>query len=253
MIPHRQRLDVLRREVQLFQDTCAELGYHDLGVETRCPGWTVRDQVAHLADTDEVAADTVREGPRAFARVVHEFPTPEAFTRAGCDRGKDMTLAELREWSVAASQSCVAALSDCIGTERVRWGFGMQATHLVMGRIMEYWTHHSDIRTALGTSGSGSVEGAICVAELSLYSVRYALAKARVTVERWPDVRLILVDEDSGRVHSLGKSDASELVSGSLQSWALLAAGRRNPLLERSFDFEGEYARLFIQIARAYL
>lgn len=253
MSSHRDRLALLHREVRSFQDTLARLGQCELDMETRCPGWTVRDQVAHLADTDEVAADTVREGPRAFTRVVPNFSTPQDFTRAGCDRGADLTLAELREWSAAAGRSSAAALSACTGTERVRWGFGMRATHLVMGRVMEYWAHHGDVRVALGLKGHGSAEGAVCVAELSLYSVRYALAKARVRVDDWQDVRLVLVDDESARVHMLGKDDAAESVRGSLQSWALLAAGRRDRLLERSFEFEGEHARLLIQIARAYL
>ncbi|WP_373279201.1 maleylpyruvate isomerase N-terminal domain-containing protein [Skermania pinensis] len=41
----------------------------DLDLPPRCCGWTVRDQIAHLADIDEVAAHTVRGGQRSFERI----------------------------------------------------------------------------------------------------------------------------------------------------------------------------------------
>ncbi|MCU1644925.1 MAG: hypothetical protein JWN03_5200 [Nocardia sp.] len=250
---YQRCLRVLMDEMSLYRRTLAELTVDELDHETRCAGWTIRDQIAHLADTDEVAADTVHGGNRSFERVVPAFPSAEAFTAAGCERASDLHLLQLRRWSQEASDRCWTALSACVGSERVRWGFGMSAEHLAMGRTMEYWAHHGDIRAVLDREARYSAEGAACVTELSLQSVRYAMAKARVGYDSHARIRLTLVDDETGDICSFGDTAADEEIRGCLQSWALLAVGRRNPDLEKSFDVEGPNARLLLEHARAYL
>ena len=43
-------------------------------------GWDVRDTIAHLADTDEMAVDTATGGPRALAAVAAQSTSPEDTT-----------------------------------------------------------------------------------------------------------------------------------------------------------------------------
>ena len=50
---------------------------------TPAHGWDVRDQVSHLADTEELAHDTASGGPRQLNAEALSFSSPEAFTESG--------------------------------------------------------------------------------------------------------------------------------------------------------------------------
>jgi uncharacterized protein (TIGR03083 family) len=57
---------------------------------TPAEGWDIRDQVSHMADTNEIAVDTMLGGPRSLNLEVAKFESPEAFTQSACDRGRTM-------------------------------------------------------------------------------------------------------------------------------------------------------------------
>jgi uncharacterized protein (TIGR03084 family) len=226
----------------------------DWGRASAAAGWTIRDQVAHLADTEEVAADTLTGGPRAFAHAVSGYRTAEEFTAAGCRRGDGRSPAELIRWWADASARTRELLARQDPGQRVAWGFGLPAETFAAARLMEHWAHGLDIRDALGLPVTETAR-LRHVAALGLGTLRYALARARV---RWPAgraLRLELADAD-GTCYRFGPPDATDVLRGPLLEWCRTAVQRRSGRdggLPAALRPTGELAELAVRHARAYL
>nr|MBA3655571.1 maleylpyruvate isomerase family mycothiol-dependent enzyme [Actinomycetota bacterium] len=117
---------------------------------TPAAGWDVRDQVSHLAHTEEVAYDTAMGGPRSLANETGRYASGEEFTEAGCDQGRAMAPADVREWWWQAASRLRPALRGLADDVRVPWGLGMKRRSFVTARLMEHWAHGLDIRDAVG-------------------------------------------------------------------------------------------------------
>ena len=85
-------MEVMKEAVALLGAEQADLeavlrdrSEEDWLIPTPAHGWDVRDQVSHLADTEEIAYDTSTGGPRQLNAEALSFPSPEAFTESGCD------------------------------------------------------------------------------------------------------------------------------------------------------------------------
>ena len=90
-----------------------------------CPGWSVKDVVAHLAG---VEADILAGNLDGVAT--------DAWTAAHVDARRDLTLDEvLEQWSVDSPQ--VEAISSAFGPVEAQW-------------LMDELTHVNDVRGALG-------------------------------------------------------------------------------------------------------
>src|SRR5205085_11685146 len=125
-------------------------------IPTPAAGWDVRDQVSHLADTNEVAYDTASGGARQLNVEAQSFPFPEGFTEAGCDKGRAMEPAEVFAWWKTTAARVNDLLLQKDPSERVPWGMGMAARTLATARLMEHWAHGLDIRAAAGLPPNGS-------------------------------------------------------------------------------------------------
>jgi uncharacterized protein (TIGR03084 family) len=251
------QLAALAAEHEDLAALLGSLGRADWDRPSAAAGWTVRDQVAHLADTEEVAADTLTGGPRTFAQAVSGYRTAEEFTAAGCRRGDGRSPAELAAWWAAASARTRGLLAGHDPADRVAWGFGLPVPVFAAARLMEHWAHGLDIRDALGRPGPEPPR-LRHVAALGLGTLRYALARARV---HWPAGRTLRLDlaGPDGTRYEFGPADASDVLRGPLIDWCRTAVrrtgGRAAPPSGHParLQAEGELARLAIAHARAYL
>lgn len=237
-------------EQQAFADLLDRIDGAGWDRASAAAGWTFRDQVAHLADTEEVAADTLVGGPRTFADAVSGYPSAEHFTAAGCRRGDGLSPAELLDWWAAASARTRGLLADRDPDQRVAWGFGMSTRTFVVARQTEHWAHGLDIADALGV-GVAEAPRLRHVAGLGLAALRYALARARV---RWPAGRSLRLElTGNGTTYELGAADATDVLSGPLLHWCRVATRRADRGAPVRLTSRGELAELAAVHARAYL
>ncbi|WP_053761744.1 MULTISPECIES: maleylpyruvate isomerase family mycothiol-dependent enzyme [Streptomyces] len=250
MTPERPEAADLADEQRDFAALLATLGEPDWRRPSAAPGWTVADQVAHLADTEEVAADTLAGGPRAFAEAVSAYATAEDFTAAGCRRGEGLPPGELTAWWDRAATRTRRLLAERAPEDRVAWGFGMPSKTFATARLMEHWAHGLDIRDALDlpVEEPARLRG---IAALGHATLRYALARARVQPPQGRTLRLELTARD-GTGLSIGPPDASDVLNGSLLDWCR-AATRRVRGAPLALQADGPLAELALLHARAYL
>ena len=112
--------------------------------------WDVRDTIAHLADTDEMAIDTAQGGPYAINDLAARAASGADVTYHGVLKGRRSSGRGVAAWwtrTSAAERSMLLTLDPDV---RVPWGIGMRAPSFVTARLMETWAHGLDVRAALG-------------------------------------------------------------------------------------------------------
>ncbi|HZQ27017.1 MAG TPA: maleylpyruvate isomerase family mycothiol-dependent enzyme [Acidimicrobiales bacterium] len=219
---------------------------------TPAAGWDVRDQVSHLADTEDVAHDTMTDGPRTINVDAAQYGSAEGFTEAGCERGRSMAPAEVLEWwwtAAARVRSTMAALDR---SARVPWGLGMGWQAFVTARLMEHWAHGLDIRAAVGRPGVDT-DRLRHVAWISTRAVPYALRVAGLEAPEGHTLRFALVSPGRSEEWAFGPDDATDVITGPAAQWCRLAVQRITRAEAPDLQGEGPLAELALGHARAFL
>lgn len=218
---------------------------------TPAEGWDVRDSVSHLADTEEVAVDTMTDGPRSLNVEAARFPSGEAFTEAGCERGRALSGLEVREWWWTAAARCRAELASFDRSARVPWGLGMGWRAFVTARLMEHWAHGLDIRAAVGAPAEDT-DRLRHIAWICTNAVPYAFHVAGVTAPEGRTLR-VEVTGPSGEVWGYGPEDATDRITGPAGQWCRLAVQRIGRDDASDLTADGPLADLALTHARAFL
>lgn len=253
MEPITAAIAELRDERAELDALLTGLDLQDWSQPTPAAGWDVRDQVSHLADTNEVAVDTMRAGPRSLNTDVARFESAEAFTLSGCQRGRALTPAQVLSWfrrSGDAQDRCFACMDP---SERVPWGLGMTARTLVTARLMEHWAHGLDIRDALGIRVEAT-DRLQSVAWLITRALPYAFLTSQTPLPHDRSLRVELVTTISGqtRAWSFGPEDATDLIAGDALEFCRLGV-QRCSRKDTSLRFEGTFADTALDRLRAFL
>jgi uncharacterized protein (TIGR03084 family) len=238
-------------EQQSLYDVLLGVADDQWTVPTPAAGWDVRDSVAHLADTEEIAVDTMTGGPRSINVEAARFPSGEAFTESGCERGRAMSGPEVREWWWTAAAGCRATLAAMDRSARVPWGLGMGWRAFVTARLMEHWAHGLDIREAVGAQAddTGRLRH---IAWICTNALPYAFGLAKVTPPEGHTLR-IEVTGPSGDVWSFGPDDATDRITGPAAQWCRLAVQRITRDQASDLKADGPLADLALTHARAFL
>jgi uncharacterized protein (TIGR03083 family) len=124
---------------------------------TGCPGWTVRDHVAHITDIESILIGR----PRVEHTVQEGLPyirnEPGAFMEIGVDARRSVPLANLlAEYRDVTSRRLtrLEKLEDSQLDEMGRGLFGESKVRSILGiRVFDLWAHEQDIRRALSETG----------------------------------------------------------------------------------------------------
>lgn len=241
--------DLAQEQLELQAD-CANLGADEWLTPTAARGWDVRDTIAHLADTDEIAFDTMHDGPRSLNRFVTLFASSRDVTLWGVLRGRRRTGVDVLAWWERTSvQECEALLGLETAT-RVPWGLGMGRPAFVTARLMETWAHGLDVRAAIGVS-SVDTDRLRHVAFLATRALPYAFSYAGRTVPASP-LRVEL-DLPSGDVWAHGPVDAPDRITGPAGQYCRVFVQRMVAADAHDLTATGAGAREALEVARAFL
>lgn len=211
--------------------------------------WDVRDTLAHLADTDEIAVDTCTGGARTLQACIDRSASAEDVTLAGVLRGRRVAGAAVLAWWRAARAREVEVLAGLEPSVRVPWGLGMSAPAFVTARLMETWAHALDVHAALGSTPIDT-DRLAHVAWLGVRSLPYACA---VAGEPPPAVPLrVELDLPSGATWSAGPDDAPARIRGPAGAFCRVVT-RRLPAAIAGLVAEGDEAVRLLRVARCYL
>lgn len=243
-------VDDLAAEQQALVDLLEPIDADTWLTPTPAPGWDVRDTVAHLADTDDIAVDTCTAGPRSLGALGAQCASAEDLTLLGVIAGRKLPGAEVLAWWEQArsrEQDVLRALDPAV---RVPWGLGMRPPSFVTARMMETWAHGLDIRAALGAA-DGDTDRLRHIAWIGLRALPYACSVAGVEPPAGPlRVELTL---PSGAVWVQGPEDAPDHITGPAGAFCRVFVQRLDADEATDLVATGDGARLALRVARAYL
>ncbi len=213
---------------------------------TPAAGWSVQDQVNHLAWFDESAALAVTdpaEFTAAASALTGDFPDLLV------SRQRGMAPSATLNWFRAARADflSVAAASD--GALRLPWyGTTMSLTSSVTARLMETWAHGQDIADALGLTRAPTARlRHVCHLGVATRAHSFRLRGLPVPAE---DVAVQLSGPD-GAVWTWGSTADGQLVRGPALDFCLLVTQRRHRD-DTSLTVEGAVANAWMDLAQAY-
>ena len=247
----RSILDDYAAEQRNLYDVLRGLDDGQWRLPTAAAGWDVRDQVSHLAHTEEVARDTAADGPRSLANETGKYSSGEAFTEAGCDQGRAMSPAAVLDWWWTAAARVRETLGALPSSARVPWGLGMGWRAFVTARLMEHWAHGLDIRSAVGAPEIDT-DRLRHVAWICYSALPYAFGVAGVEPPPGHTLRLELTGP-GGDTWTYGPSDATDTIVGPAGVWCRRAVQRITPAQAAGLKVDGLLADLAFRHAHAFL
>lgn len=218
---HEQVLTDLASEGDALADVIAGV---DLRTPTPAAGWSIADQLAHLAwtddqaimaitdparFTDELAAALQRDPARAVDDAAHEGArSPELIPR----------------WQAGRTALATVLAQTDLATPIVWFGPPMTATSMATARLMETWAHGCDIRDAVGLP-IPATDRLRHIVHLGVRTRDFAYLLRDQTP---PEPFRIELLSPTGELWSYGPAQAAQRVTGSATDFCLLITQRRH-------------------------
>jgi uncharacterized protein (TIGR03084 family) len=215
---------------------------------TPAPGWTIADQVSHLAYFDDAAVRSATD-PDAFAADLARLTSGGESADTLAAHYRQLTATGLLEWFGRARARLLTVFAELDPAARVPWfGPPMSVASSVTARLMETWAHGQDIADALGVRRhpTGRLRH---VAHIGVGARPFSYVAHRLPVPAEP-VRVELT-APSGEVWTWGPPEAANRVTGRALDFCLLVTQRRNAA-DTAVTAVGPMARQWLSIAQAF-
>jgi uncharacterized protein (TIGR03084 family) len=239
----------LMAESASLEEILGPLAPPDWQLPTPAEGWTIADQVSHLAYFDEATLLSIRD-PDLFRR------DAEALTGRGSDfpdqiaaEYRHLGAAELLRWFRSARQALLHGYASVDPAARLPWyGLDMGPASSVTARLMETWAHGQDVADTLGLQrpATGRLRH---IAHLGVSSLPYSYAVNGLPRPRTP-IRVELAAPEGGQ-WTWGPEDATDRVSGTALDFCLVVTQRRHRT-DTGLVITGQTAGQWIAIAQAF-
>lgn len=216
---------------------------------TPAEGWTIADQLAHLAYFDGVLLLAMGD-PTEF-RVVRDRTIARGgdVAELAMERHRELGGVELLAWFREARGRLVRELTGADPRSRVPWfGPDMSLASAATARLMETWAHAQDVADALGVRRSPTAR-LRHVADLGVRTFAFSFAVRGLTAPDVP-VRVELWGPHLEE-WTWGPAGTADLVRGPAEEFCLVVTQRRH-LADTSLEVEGVTARAWLSIAQAF-
>ena len=252
-------------------DLSEMLGTLDEGAfatSTASPGWSVADQIAHLAWFDRAATSAIMDPEGFAARVTATLATVEPgadFATELLAGGRALAPADLlSEWRAAARELVAATAFVADGTRLPWYGPSMGAVSFLTARLMETWAHGQDVADALGLRRVAT-DRLRHVAQLGVLTYRWSFSVRGLPV---PDAR-IAVDLElpggarfvttagsgpppgSGSAGLVAPEGSGSFIAGSAFEFCLVVTQRRH-ISATGLTVGGPEAAAWMEVAQAF-
>ena len=214
---------------------------------TPAEGWSVRDQIGHLAYSD-VAAYLAAADPAAFARDDAALPRAERKDRQ-LAIGRAMTGPQLLHWWRLSRAAMLEVFRGLDARARLPWfGPSMSARSFATARLEETWGHGQDVADALGVDREPT-ERLRHIAHLGVITRAFSFTnQGRPAPDR--DVRVELTSP-GGAVWTWGDPAATDRVAGLALDFCLVVTRRRH-VADTRLTVSGAVAEEWMLRAQAF-
>ena len=246
---HRAVVEDLAAETVSLQDMLATVGLSRWSTATPAVGWTVQDQVNHLAHFDEALVLAIRD-PDRFRQESATLAAPgEDFPDRLVQRARHLSPQQSADWLTKARAELLAEIAAMAPGQRIPWyGPDMSITSAVTARLMETWAHGQDVADALGQTRTAT-DRLRHIAHLGVATRSFSFRlRGLASPAQEPLVELL---SPSGARWSWGNPAAPDRITGSALDFALVVTQRRH-LSDTALAVVGEDAGRWMAVAQAY-
>ena len=215
---------------------------------TPAAGWTVHDQIAHLAHFDWVTRTAV-DDPDRFIALRDGLGDLQQYVDAIGPANASRDGADMVAWWRAQGAALREAALGADEGVRVPWfGPAMSLASKVTARIMETWAHGQDVVDALGVTRVPT-DRLQHVARIGVLALPNSF---RVHGRGVPESPVhVVLDAPSGGTWTWGPDDAADTVIGDALDFCLLVTQRRH-VADTRLEVTGPTATAWVEVAQAF-
>lgn len=223
-----------------------EPGWHQA---TPAPGWSIADQVSHLAFFDDAAVLGATD-PESFAAELGDPAVAGQFTPDDiAERYRSLTGPELLAWFDDSRARLIETYIELDPKQRVPWfGLQMGAASALTARIMETWAHGQDIADTLGVVREPTAR-LRHVAHIGVSALPFAFLANGLQIPADP-IRVELTGP-AGQTWTWGPPDAANRLEGPAEDFCLLTTRRRHHA-DTALRATGPVAESWLDVAQAF-
>lgn len=238
-------IDDLAAEQRALEAVLERMTPEQWEVPTHAPGWSTRDQVAHLARFDEAAALAMHDAAE-FRASARRPGNSEADYLA---RGRALVAPELFSWWRQASSQLITAAHRVDPAARMPWyGPDMSAVSFITARLMETWSHGLDVVDVVGIERPDT-DRLRHVAFIGVRARPFSYSNRGMELPRIP-VRVSLTSP-SGATWEMGEESDENVIRGTATDFCRVVTQRRH-IADTDLEVTGPAAQEWMGIAQAF-
>lgn len=242
-------LDELRTESDLLTGHLQDLPFEEWGRDTPAAGWSIQDQVSHLAFFDDAAKLALRQPDDFRAMADRLIAGGMDFPDRIADQHRILAPDALLQWLLAARRDLLAALSEDDPKRRIPWfGPDMSVASCATARLMETWAHGRDIYETIGVAPPAS-PGLRSIAHLGVSTFAFSHRLNGQDVPSEPVA--VQLHSPGGETWTWGPQDAADRITGTAEDFVLVVTQRRH-WTDTGLTVEGPVATGWMEVAQAF-
>ncbi len=215
---------------------------------TPAAGWDVADTIVHILQADLAALLAVSD-PEGFESAKADMASGKRPLESAFGNPKGKSGAELLDWWRDSRTQMVAAFRARQPKDRIPWfGPPMSTLSFATARLMETWSHGSDIAATFGTT-LPATDRLRHVCHIGITTRGWSYVNRGMAVPEG-DVFVELA-APSGATWTWGPADAAARITGTAEDFALVVTQRRG-LDDTALRCEGELAEDWMRKAQAF-
>jgi len=239
----------LGAEVAALKVVLVDLSDGDWRMPTPAPGWTVHDQIAHLAHFDEVTLTAITD-PAGFAALVASMGDLQRYVDAVGPANSHRHPADMLAWWLEANKSLRAAALHAPDGLRVSWfGPSMSVPSKLTARIMETWAHGQDVVDTFGATRPAT-DRLRHVARIGVQTIGHSFLTHGRPAPTAP-IHVSLTPPNGGAPWQWGDPGSINRVTGPAEDFCLVVTQRRH-VQDTRLDVTGEVAEQWMNQAQAF-
>jgi uncharacterized protein (TIGR03084 family) len=227
----------------------ADLDEAGWNTQTPAEGWTIKDQIRHLAYYEE-RARLAASDPGSFKQWLAEIQQDsDRFRKHVEETGKDLSAKGTLKWWREERGALLKVLEPMDRKHRLHWyGPDMSVISFATARLMETWAHGQDILDALGKTRKPT-DRLRHVAHLGVSTFGWSYVNRQMDV---PDTTVrVELRAPSGDLWVWGPPEAKNRVKGLAIDFCLVVVQRCH-VADTNLNTRGEIAKQWMSIAQAY-